>query len=553
MVSSPRRRPLALVLALVVVVASLAGAVAAAATPVPGPTVIVAPEESSVATPRGDQVLRVTGPVDPILTLDPALARDISASFFARLLFRGLVKLDENLAPVPELAERIDISADGLVYRFTLRPDATFQDGRPILAADVVATLTRSLSPATGGGDVARLAGPTYLSDIDGAADAIAGRAETLRGVVAVDERTVEIRLSEPRSTFLMKLASPPAAIVDTGQVAADPEWWRAPNGSGPFAISEFVPEERLDLVAFDGYAAGPPTLRRVEMRLGRSAANGFNLYQAGEIDLTGVPLASIDRVLDPAEGVLGEVSVVPLLATSYIALRTDVPPLDDPALRRALALALPRERLAEVAFAGHRLAADGLLPPGLLDRDWPTDLPDFDPEAARAAFAESRYGDAGEEMPPIQIYGLGAFGAETLRDSAAEILGVEVEVIEAEWPEFYLRLARQELPAHELQWVADYPDPESFLWSLFASDSPDNFTGYDNPAYDALLAEAALALDPDDRAELYDRAHRLLIEDGVVLPLLHDVRYTLTRPEVKGLTVTPLGILDFDGVWIER
>ncbi|MBA3415157.1 MAG: peptide ABC transporter substrate-binding protein [Chloroflexia bacterium] len=552
MVPPPRRLPVAFALALLILLSSLVGVAAVVATPAASPVVIEAAPEVSHAAPSGEQLLRLTGPVEPIVTLDPALARDVTASFFSRLLFRGLTRLDDSLAPVPELAERIEISADGLVYRFVLREAATFHDGRPIVAADVIASLTRSLSPATAGDSPERLGGPTYLSDIDGAEAVTAGRSDTLRGARVVDERTLELRLAAPRATFLMKLASPAAAIVDPIQVAAGADWWQAPNGSGPFAVGAFVPEERLDLVAFDGYAAGPPTLRRIEMRLGPTAANAYNLYQAGEIDVTAVPLSSIDLALDPEEGAIGEVSVVPLLATSYIAFRTDEPPLDDPAVRRALALAFPRAQLAEVGFAGHKLAADGLLPPGLLGREWPTALPAYDPEAARAALAESRYG-AGEAMPPLQIYGLGAFGAETLRDTAGETLGIEIDVVELEWPDYYLRLARRELPAHELLWVADYPDPESFLWSLFGAESPDNFTGYANPTFDALLDEAAATLDSEARADLYDQAHRLLIDDGVVLPLLHDIRYTLSRPTVKGLVVTQLGILDFDGVWIEQ
>ena len=552
MVPPPRHLPVALALALLVLTSSLAGVAAAVATPVAGRVVIEATPEVSRATPSGEQVLRITGPVEPIATIDPALARDVTASFFSRLLFRGLTRLDDSLAPVPELAERIEISADGLVYRFVLREGVAYHDGRPIVASDVVASLTRSLSPATAGGDMERIGGPTYLSDIDGATAVTAGESDTLRGARVVDDRTLELRLAAPRATFLMKLASPAAAVVDPIQVASGPDWWQTANGSGPFRVDAFVPEERLDLVAFDDYAAGPPTLRGIEMRLGPTAANAFNLYQAGEIDVTAVPLSSIDAVLDPLAGTADDLSVVPMLSTSYIALRTDEPPLDDPAVRRALTLAFPRGQLAEAGFAGHKLPADGLLPPGLLHRDWPTALPAYDPKAAKAVLAESRY-PVGTEMPPIQIYGLGAFGAETLRDTAGETLGIEIDVVELEWPDFYLRLARRELPAYELLWVADYPDPESFLWSLFASESPDNFTGYANPAFDALLTEAAATLEPDARADLYDRAHRLLIDDGVVLPLLHDIRYTLSRPEVKGLVVTQLGILDFDGVWIER
>lgn len=516
------------------------------------PTVLEAGDEPTAATPSGEQVLRITGTTEPIATLDPALARDVTAGFLARQIFRGLTRLDTEMTPQPELAQRIEIDPTGTRYRFTLREGATFQDGRPILAADVVASLTRALDPDTAGGDVSRMGGPTYLSDIKGAADVIANRSDVLAGATVIDDRTLELELERPRATFLMKLASPPAAVVDTAQVAADPDWWRAPNGSGPFRVAELVPDERLVLAPFEGYTAGAPILQRVEIRLGPSATNSFNLYQAGQIDITGVPLSSLDRVLDPTSGLDGELSVEPVLSTSFVAFRTDVEPTDDPAIRRAIALAFPREQLAEVSFQGRKLPAYGLLPPGLMGRDWPIEGPGYDLDAARAALAESRY-ESVEDIPPIQVFGVGPFGAETLRDTVGESLGLRFEVIDADWPTFAADLTRQTLPAYELLWIADFPDPETFLWSLFDSESPDNYSGYDNPAYDELLDEAAATLDEDTRAALYDEAHRLLLADGAVLPILHDIRYTLIKPWVRGLAVTPLGIMDLDDVWLER
>jgi ABC-type transport system substrate-binding protein len=202
MVPTPRSLHVALASALLVLLSSIAGGVVASATPVAGPTVIEAVSEASVATPRGEQRLRITGPIDPVETLDPALARDVTATAFSRLLFRGLTRLDDALMPVPELAERIEISPDGRTYRFVLRETAAFHDGRPLLAADVVASLTRSLSPRTAGGDVERLSGPTYLSDIDGAAEVISGQSETLRGARVIDDRSLEIRLTERGPPF---------------------------------------------------------------------------------------------------------------------------------------------------------------------------------------------------------------------------------------------------------------------------------------------------------------------------------------------------------------
>ena len=122
-----------------------------------------------------------------------------------------------------------------------------------------------------------------------------------------------------------------------------------------------------------------------------------------------------------------------------------------------------------------------------------------------------------------------------------------------ADWPTLIDRLGKQDLPAFELLWQADYPDPESFLWSLFGSDSPDNYSGYSNPEFDALLEEARNTLDPDARAAIYDEAHQLLIDDGVVLTIVHDVRYSMHKPWVQGVEMTPLGLLDLSSIWIER
>ncbi|MER3485368.1 MAG: hypothetical protein C4345_04715 [Chloroflexota bacterium] len=158
-------------------------------------TVIVANDVPISANPRGDQTLRLAGPLDGPESLDPAFTRDLATAFIARQIFRGLTRFDDALQPVPELARRIEISADGREYTFTLRDNAVFQDGRRITADDVVFSLQRALDPATAGGDASLLAGPTFLSDIQGADQLIAGEATTLTGVTAIDQSTVRIRL----------------------------------------------------------------------------------------------------------------------------------------------------------------------------------------------------------------------------------------------------------------------------------------------------------------------------------------------------------------------
>lgn len=514
-------------------------------------TVIESVPVELTGTPTGDQTLQLAGPVSDLRSLDPAFARDLTAAFFARQMFSGLMTFDAEMNAVPALAETIEISPDGTTYRFTLRDGATFHDGRPITADDVVASYTRALNPATAGGDITALGGPTFLSDIVGADALIRGETDTLDGVQAIDDRTVEITLKAPRSTFLMKLAGAPAAIVDSTEVG-EADWWRTPNGSGPFRVEEWVPEDHMTLKRFDSYLPDPAYLETVNFRLGPMAGNAFNLFQSGQIDMTELPGTWLSRIEDDPN-FAGQLQTSPMLSTSYITFRDDVAPMDDLAVRRAVALAFPREKLAEVSLAGLDRPAFGLLPPGLLGREWDVANSEYDLEAAKAMLATSSYAQSGEPIPPIQVFGVGPWVAEILRETVGEDLGLEFEVIDTDWPTLIERLGKQDLPGFELLWQADYPDPESFLWSLFGSDSPDNYSGYSNPEFDALLDEARNTLDLEERAAIYAEAHQLLMDDGVVLPVVHDVQYSVSKPWVKGIELTPLGLLDLSSIWLER
>jgi len=527
--------------------------VSAAATPVAGGVVVIeARDHPRESNPTGRQELRLAGTINDPAPLDPAVARDVNSAFMTRQVFRGLTRFDENLEPVPELAQRIEISPDGFNYRIQLRDNARFADGSPITAQDVVFSLTRALSPQTAADAGAALAGPSYLGDIVGADEVIRGEASELAGLRVVDDRTVEIDLKAPRATFLMKLASAPAAIVDPDDVARGGEWWRDPNASGPYVVDVWEPEDELQLSSNKFYVGGEPDLRQVAFRLGPGAANAFNLYQADEIDIASVPIQAIDRVSDEESPLRQELDVSPVLSTTYIAFRTDVAPMDDPEIRRAVQLAFPRWKVAEILLGGRQVTANGLIPPGTLGRDWPHTAPAQDLEAARAALANSSYGSA-ENVPPITIYGASPFGSEALRDVLQRELGLTVQVLDVHWPQFNQGLSKKMFPAYELTWVADFPDPETFLWNLFASDSPDNYSEYANPTFDALLDQAAATLDVDERAALYAKAESVLLGDNVVIPLSHDVRYTLMKPWVKGLDITPLGMLYLEKAWLER
>jgi oligopeptide transport system substrate-binding protein len=499
-----------------------------------------------------DGVLRIAGPVD-LRTLDPAKAKDLSTLFLVRQLFTGLTRLDDELQPVPALAEDIQVSGDGLTYTFTLRRDARFANGRDITADDVAFSLERALNPATTGGDSAQLAAPTFLSDIAGAAELLRGEADTLSGVRVIDDLTLEIDLVEPRSTFLMRLATGPAAVVDPDDIDRGDDWWTNPNATGPFVIESFDIDSELVLEPNDEFYAGAPDLDRVQILLGANAFQPLNLYQTGVIDIAPVTVFSLDRALDPASDLYPDVHQSDLFAVEYVAFRTDVAPLDDSNIRKALILGFPRHKVAEVSFDGRVAPALGFIPNGLLSQDtWPVDGWDYDLEAARRAIAESTFGSA-ENVPPITIYANGPPDRLiALKEVIEADLGLQIDLVNVEWNEYIETLPKETYPAYAIYWGADFPDPESLLLTLFGSGQPDNYVGYSNPEFDALLRQAAAEQDPDVRVQLYAQANQLLMDDAVVLPFYYDRSYMLVRPWVHGLTITPLGILYLDQVTVQ-
>lgn len=489
-----------------------------------------------------DQTLTIVGAGSLPATLDPALLRDAESSFLARQIFRGLMRLDDDLIVQPDIAAAVEASPDGLRYTFRLREDAIFQDGSVIDANAVLASFERAADPALAGGDGSALPAAIYFGDIAGIDDYLSGQADRISGIRVVDARTIEITLSRSAANFLYKLSGSPAAIVDADS-ATGYDWWKTANGSGPFQINEATPE-RIVLAPFGRFYAGAPRLTRVTVLYGAAAAQPLNLYETGAIDLTDVPLFALDRVSSPADPLYPELESMPQLSTAFIVLNPTVEPFDDPSIRKAVAQAFDRTKVTDVMLEGHVRLADGLVPPGILDREWPATPEPYDLDAARADLAAAQP----HEIDPA-FYGGGVSVA--LAEVLERDLGLQSDAIALEWSEFSGALASRELPAFSLSWIADYPDPANFLDALFHSRSPDNYSGYSNPDVDDLLDQAAVEQNPDRRAQLYLEAQQQIIDDGVLIPLYHDVAYTLVKPYVRGLTITPLGIISLEDVWI--
>lgn len=499
---------------------------------------------------KSGEGLRLAGPTQGLETLDPALARDMSTNFVIRQVSRGLMSYDEQLLPVPELAASVAVSDDQTTFTFTLREDVLFHDGRPVDAEDVAWSLARALHPATAAAAGVALSGTTFLSDIGGADDVMAGKAETLAGIEVIDARSLRITLEGPSTTFLMRLASVPASILDRKQDTASPDWWTAINGSGPYRVAAVDPSTSLQLEAVATWRGSDVPVRDVHVRLGLNASAPENLLQSGQIDLLDdAHPALVPLLKDSATGLDGyQVFEMPQFAMSYVAFGGNEEPLDDIHVRRAIQLAFDVPAYVEAAVGETVMLPEGLVPQGVLGRAWRMALPEADLDAAREELASSRYGDAGS-VPVIRIHAADISPVEAMRDVLGASLGLRIEAVQVNWSDFLDGLSARTWDAYSLFWGMDYPDPEALLRMLWESGSADNYTGYRNDDFDAVLA--ASRNEPDDivRQDLYMEAQRILIDDAVVIPLYVPRRYTFARPGFSHIPVTSMGLLGLERV----
>ena len=480
--------------------------------------------------------------VDPP-TLDPHLTTDATSAQVIVEIFGGLVTIDRNLDVVPDLAESWDISADGRVYTFRIRPDAVFHDGKPVTAEDVRWSLERVTDPLTEAPNVDQ-----YLGDIVGVDAKLAGDVLEISGVQVINVRTIEITIDAPKSFFLAKMTYPTAFVLDRENIEANPKnWFRKPNGTGPFKMTEYKVGETLILSRHDAYHLGSAKVAEVEMIL--SGGTSMLMYENDEIDIAGVGLADLDRLLEPSHSLNAELTrAAPSFSVQYIGLNVNEPPLDDVKVRQALNLAIDKREIATIVLGDQVVPAKGILPPGFPGFSESVSGYKFDPIKAKQLLLESKYGNDLDNLPPITITTPGSFGANVSLDMEVVLamweknLGITTEFQQTEFATFLKDLNKRRFQMFDIGWIADYPDPENFLDILFYSDSSNNHTNYNNPEVDALLEKARVETDETLRFSIYNEVEQTILDDAPWIPLWYSgERYLLVKPNVHDYLLTPL------------
>ncbi len=498
-----------------------------------------APDQGS-ARPAGTLRIARGEPIN----LDPAQVTDVTSAVIVVEIFGGLLTLDQDLRIAPDLAESVPApiqNADGTVtYRFTLRRNASFHDGKRISAEDVKWSLERHAHPET-----LSPTAPDFLGDIIGAREYTRGRADEIVGLQVIDDVTLDITIDSPKPYFLYLMTFPTAFVVDREQVEADPERWALlPNGSGPFKLREWTLGEGLVLERFDEYHLEPAGVEVVQVRF---AGGGVEQFENDEIDIAGIGINDIERVRDPASDLNPLYVTRGELTVFYIAFNTVSPPFDDPLVRRALAHAIDKTTIVETVLQDLSRVADGIVPPGLaaFDAEY-TGLP-FDPELAAELLAQSRY--AGQPILDsirLTVPGQGATpgpAIEAIQAMWLTHLGLEIEIQQIEFATFISELDRGLYGMFSLGWSLDFPDPQNVLDYKFHSRSLGNDVGLDDRELDGLLETARVEFDAARRVELYREVERRLVGEAIWIPLTHGVAHEVVKPYVEGYAPTRMVI----------
>lgn len=457
------------------------------------------------------------------------------------LIFSSLVALDPQMNLQPDLAAYWDVSGDGTVYTFHIRQNARFHNGRPVTAQDVIYSWDRAADPATESNTVL-----TYLGDIVGVKERHEGSANEISGLKALDDKTLQVTIDAGKPYFLYKLAYATAYIVDKENVALGAEWYRTPNGSGPYRLARWDSFELMIYERNEDYYLEPPSIPFVVVKL--FIGEDLRSYETGAIDIAWPSLYDLDRVLDPNEPLNRELVSEVSLCTAYVNFDTTKAPFDDVKVRQAFSMAFDRQKYIDVVLLGKALPAEGVYPPALPGYDINLEGLPYNPERARELLAESKYGGAGN-LPEI-VYTTSGYGSDSDLQASAlaqmwqQNLGVEITIENLD-PDLYY----DEINAgHHGQmmsngWCADYPDPQNFVDVLFHSGAEWNKSNYSNPDLDRLLEEAWVEKDIGKRIAMYQEAERIIINDAPVLFLNHSIDYVLVKPRVKGYVLTPISM----------
>ena len=480
--------------------------------------------------------LRIRAATEPH-SLDPAIVVDINTFELLQNCCEGLVRINADNQPEPALAEKWDVSPDGMTYTFHLRKGVTFHNGMPVTAADVKYSWERALSPQT--------KSPTainYLDGVIGIKNLSKDKPAVLPGVKVLDDSTLTVTLERPRAYFPGMIAYPTNSVICKAVVEANGGVVDAKNlaqvGTGPFIFDTYTPNQSATFKANPNYWGGAPKLKRLVYSFIINEHTAYDDFRTNKLDVNTPSVQEYTQDKnDPA--MAPQYHLSPSASVAYLIMqRVNQPAFAKTEVRKAFALAIDRDSIVRVAYKGVAQRADGFTPPQLLNGQASPPAIPYDPAQAKQLLAQAGY-PGGKGFPSltltyVQGVEVNAKTAEIVRSNLKDNLGITVNLQEREAGQFYQDDSGERMSFYLIGWIADYPDAQDFLSTLLMTKTSQNHSKYSNPQFDLLCQQADVENDPAKRAPLYAAADRILMQDVGVLPLAYAERLSQVRSNVQ-------------------
>ena len=498
--------------------------------------------ESNVSLGNKTGILHWGNGTEPA-SLDPHIATGVPEHHIMSSVMEGLVLKDRrSLEPRPGVAESWTISDDGRVYTFKLRDDARWSNGDPHIANDYVWSWWRALQPALGNQYAYMLfpiknAKRYYDRETEDFGDV---------GVKALDQRTLQVTLTNPTPYFLQLLDHyslfpvHQATIEKFGNADQRGTRWSYEGNlvsNGPFKLDEWKINRHItvtrnlhywdnDNVALNGIVFKPVENTVTEERM----------FRAGQLHVTSSVPA--DKISTYRKSNSTELKIAPYLGTYFYRLNIKTPQLQDRRVRRALGMAIDREKLVENITKGGQIPAYTMTPPGTMGY-YPKSTLAFDPEGAKNLLSEAGYPN-GEGFPAIEILYNTNEGhrkiAVALQEMWKEYLNIDIKLLNQEWKVYLATESAGDYQISRGGWIGDYVDPNNFL-DMFLCGGGNNRTGWCNEEYDRLILEVAPSQSShEERLAVFQQAETMLLDDMPIIPVYTYTSLKLVDSSVENL-----------------
>ncbi len=501
-----------------------------------------------------DQVITINWGTEPP-SLDPGLATDTTSSDVLLNIMDPLVKLGDNLEPVPNLAESWDVTNGGKTVTFHLRNDGKWTNGDPVTAKDYEWSWKRTISPDLAADYAYQFFGIVGAEDYNSCKSGCAAMRDKV-GIKATDDHTLRVELTSPQPWFVQQVAHTSFLAVNRATVEKFGNKWTEPGNivtNGPFELATWRHNAELDLKKWDAWRnADEVKLKRINGRMISEGTTAVQAFEAGELDMTaGLPPEELSRLKGT-----DSYSQYPGLGTYYYGL--NVKAIPDVNQRRAMSLAIDRRTIIDNIAQADQLPPTGFTPKGMPGFDELNPSSPWTPENGDLDKAKELMAKVANPNKNVNLVINDSPGHREIAvaiQSMWKELGINTTIRQQEWAQFLESLGPPPDPsvdAYRLGWIGVYVDAMNVL-ELWTCKSGNNNSNYCDPQYDALVAKARQTPDNNARYKIYGELEDKLLGENGAVPIAPIYWYTyvqLERPSIKAsLNVNLLSQTDYTKV----